>query len=156
MFATLAMLLPPAAAQRYPERIVRLIVPFPSGASQILGILAAEKLSEALGQPVVADFRPGAGGTVGAEVAARSPNDGHTLLLTSVSLAIGPSIYKSLKFDPLRDFTPVSGTKSESGRASSARPTSVSSKKPGEAARAASNFPATSRRSGRLIQKLDA
>jgi tripartite-type tricarboxylate transporter receptor subunit TctC len=67
----------------------------------------AEKLTEALGQPVIADFRPGAGGTVGAEVAARSPNDGHTLMLTSVSLAISPSIYRNLKFDPLRDFTPV-------------------------------------------------
>jgi tripartite-type tricarboxylate transporter receptor subunit TctC len=96
-----------AAGQKYPEKNLRLIVPFPSGASQILGILVAEKLTEALGQPVVVDFRPGAGGTIGAEVAARSPNDGYTLMLTSVSLAIGPSLYQNLRFDPLRDFTPI-------------------------------------------------
>ena len=101
------LLPPPSAAQKYPEKNVRLIVPFPSGASQILGILVAERLTEALGQPVVVDFRAGAGGTIGAEAAARSPNDGHTLLLTSVSLTISPSIYKNLKFDPVRDFTPI-------------------------------------------------
>lgn len=101
------LLPPPSAAQKYPEKNVRLIVPFPSGASQILGILVAERLTEALGQPVVVDFRAGAGGTIGAEAAARSPNDGHTLLLTSVSLTIAPSIYKNLKFDPVRDFTPI-------------------------------------------------
>jgi tripartite-type tricarboxylate transporter receptor subunit TctC len=103
----LAILPPPSAAQKYPEKNVRLIVPFPSGASQILGILVSEKLTEALGQPVVVDFRAGAGGTIGAEVAARSPNDGYTLLLTSVSLAISPSIYKNLRFDPVRDFTAI-------------------------------------------------
>jgi tripartite-type tricarboxylate transporter receptor subunit TctC len=106
--ALLAGLSPPSSqAQKYPEKNVRLIVPFPSGASQILGILVAERLTEALGQPVVVDFRPGAGGTIGAEAAARSPNDGYTLLLTSVSLTISPSIYKNLKFDPARDFTPI-------------------------------------------------
>lgn len=98
---------PFTAAQKYPEKNVRLIVPFPSGASQILGILVSEKLTEAFGQPVVPDFRAGAGGTVGAEVAARSPNDGHTLLLSSVSLAISPSIYKNLRFDPVRDFAAI-------------------------------------------------
>lgn len=94
-------------AQKYPEKNVRLIVPFPSGASQILGILVSERLTEALGQPVVVDFRPGAGGTIGAEAAARSPNDGYTLLLSSVSLTISPSIYKNLKFDPVRDFAAI-------------------------------------------------
>jgi len=107
IFATLVTLPPPSAAQKYPEKNVRLVVPFPSGASQILGILVAERLTEALGQPVVVDFRPGAGGTIGAEVAARSPNDGYTLMLTSVSLTISPNIYKNLKFDPVRDFAPI-------------------------------------------------
>jgi tripartite-type tricarboxylate transporter receptor subunit TctC len=107
VLVALAILPPPSAAQKYPEKNVRLIVPFPSGASQILGILVSEKLTEALGQPVVVDFRAGAGGTVGAEVAARSPNDGYTLLLSSVSLAISPSIYKNLRFDPVRDFTAI-------------------------------------------------
>ena len=99
---------PPAAAQKYPERNVRLIVAFPTGASQILGILVSEKLGGALGQPVVADFRPGAGGNLAAELAAKSPADGHTLLLTSPSLVISPSLYKKLNYDTLRDFAPVS------------------------------------------------
>ncbi len=98
----------PAAAQKYPEKNVRLIVAFPTGASQILGILVSEKLGAALGQPVPADFRPGAGGNLAAELAAKSPADGHTLLLTSPSLVISPSLYKKLNYDTLRDFTPVS------------------------------------------------
>jgi tripartite-type tricarboxylate transporter receptor subunit TctC len=98
----------PALAQKYPERNVRLIVPFPTGASQILGLLASERLGAALGQPVVADFRPGAGGNLGAELAAKAPPDGHTLLLTSPSLTISPSLYKKLNYDTLRDFAPIS------------------------------------------------
>lgn len=98
----------PAAAQKYPEKNVRLIVAFPTGASQILGILVSEKLGAALGQPVPADFRPGAGGNLAAELAAKSPADGHTLLLTSPSLVISPSLYKKLNYDTMRDFAPVS------------------------------------------------
>ncbi|MFN7087592.1 MAG: tripartite tricarboxylate transporter substrate binding protein [Burkholderiales bacterium] len=97
-----------AAAQQYPEKNVRLIVPFPTGASQILGLLVAEKLGQALGQPVVADFRPGAGGNLGAEIAAKAPADGHTLLLTSPSIVISPSLYRKLGYDPLRDFVAIS------------------------------------------------
>lgn len=97
-----------AQAQKYPERNVRLIVAFPTGASQILGLLVAEKLGAALGQPVVADFRPGAGGNLAAELAAKAPADGHTLLLTSPSLAISPFLYKKLGYDTQRDFAPVS------------------------------------------------
>lgn len=98
----------PAAAQKYPERNVRLIVAFPTGASQILGLLVSEKLGAALGQPVIADFRPGAGGNLAAELTAKSPADGHTLLLTSPSLVISPSLYRKLNYDTLRDFTAVS------------------------------------------------
>lgn len=98
----------PASAQKYPEKNVRLIVAFPTGASQILGILVSEKLGAALGQPVPADFRPGAGGNLAAELAAKSPADGHTLLLTSPSLVISPSLYKKLNYDTMRDFAPVS------------------------------------------------
>ncbi len=98
----------PAVAQKYPEKNIRLIVPFPTGASQILGLLVSERLGAALGQPVVADFRPGAGGNLGAELAAKSPADGHTLLLTSPSLTISPSLYKKLNYDTLRDFAPIS------------------------------------------------
>ncbi len=98
----------PSAAQKYPDKNTRLIVPFPTGASQILGMLLSEKLGAALGQPVVADFRPGAGGNIGAEIAARAPADGYTLLLTSPSLVISPSLYKKLNYDTLRDFTAIS------------------------------------------------
>lgn len=98
----------PAAAQKYPERNTRLIVAFPTGASQILGLLVAEKLGAALGHPVVPDFRTGAGGNVAAELTARSPNDGYTLLLTSPSLAISPSLYKKIGYDTMRDFSTIS------------------------------------------------
>ncbi len=98
----------PAAAQKYPERSIRLIVAFTAGGSMsILVLLISEKLREALGQPVVADFRPGAGGNLAAELAAKAPADGHTLLLTSPSIAISPSLYKKLGYDGLRDFTAI-------------------------------------------------
>ncbi len=108
VFANFVTFTLPAAAQKYPERNVRLIVAFPTGASQILGLLVSEKLGAALGQPVVPDFRPGAGGNLAAELAAKAPADGHTLLLTSPSLAISPSLYKKLNYDTLRDFTGIS------------------------------------------------
>lgn len=98
----------PATAQKYPEKNTRLIVAFPTGASQILGILVSEKLGAALGQPVVPDFRPGAGGNLAAELAAKAPNDGYTLLLTSPSIVISPSLYKKLNYDTMRDFSAVS------------------------------------------------
>lgn len=98
----------PASAQKYPEKNTRLIVAFPTGASQILGLLVAEKLGAALGQSVVPDFRPGAGGNLAAELAAKTPNDGYTLLLTSPSIVISPSLYKKLGYDTMRDFAPVS------------------------------------------------
>lgn len=98
----------PATAQKYPEKNTRLIVAFPTGASQILGILVSEKLGAALGQPVVPDFRPGAGGNLAAELAAKAPNDGYTLLLTSPSIVISPSLYKKLGYDTMRDFSAVS------------------------------------------------
>ena len=98
----------PAAAQKYPERNTRLVVAFPTGASQILGLLVAEKLGAALGHPVVPDFRTGAGGNLAAELTAKAPNDGYTLLLTSPSLAISPSLYKKLGYDTMRDFSTIS------------------------------------------------
>ncbi|MEQ1775605.1 MAG: tripartite tricarboxylate transporter substrate binding protein [Burkholderiales bacterium] len=97
----------PVAAQKYPEKNIRLVVPFPTGASQILGLLLAEKLPAVLGQPVYADFRAGAGGLIGTEIAAKSPADGYTLLLASPSITISPALYKKLPFDALRDFAPI-------------------------------------------------
>src|SRR5688572_512153 len=98
----------PAAAQKYPEKNIRMIVSFATGASHVMAVLVAEKLREALGQPVVPDFRPGAGGIVSAELAAKAPADGHTLLLTSAAIAISPSLFPKLNYDLFRDFTPVS------------------------------------------------
>jgi tripartite-type tricarboxylate transporter receptor subunit TctC len=97
-----------ADAQPYPVKPLRLIAPFPTGASQILAHLVSEKLSESLGQPVVVDYRPGSGGNIGAEIAAKTAPDGYTLVLLSSSHATSPSMYKQLKYDVLKDFTPIS------------------------------------------------
>jgi tripartite-type tricarboxylate transporter receptor subunit TctC len=98
----------PASAQTYPDRPLRIIVPFPpGGGTDILARLVARRLTEALGQAVVVENRPGAGGTVGADAAAKSPPNGYTLLMVSASYAVNPSLYK-LTFDPLADLVPVS------------------------------------------------
>ena len=96
-----------AAAQTYPVKPVRLIIPFPPGGSNdIVGRLIASKLTERLGKQVIADNRGGAGGVIGTEVAAKSEPDGHTLLLVSSAYAINTSLYK-LPYDPAKAFTPV-------------------------------------------------
>ena len=108
-----AMVLPaslPAFAADYPAKAVRMIVPFPPGGpNDILGRVVAQKLSEQLGQQVVIDNRGGAGGIIGAELAARAVADGYTLLFGgTASLAINPSLHRKLPYDPLRDFAAVS------------------------------------------------
>ena len=104
-----ALLLPLAAVgQTYPVKPLRLIAPFPTGASQILAHMLSERLAEPLGQPVVVDYRPGGGGNIGAEIAARTPPDGYTLVILSASHATSPSMYKKLRYDPVKDFAPVS------------------------------------------------
>lgn len=100
----------PVQAQKYPEKTIRYISPYPTGASQILALLIAEKLGAALGQPVYADFRPGAGGTIGLELAAKSPADGYTLVQASASTAITGSLYKKLSFNAARDFQAIAQT----------------------------------------------
>ncbi|MEQ1773026.1 MAG: tripartite tricarboxylate transporter substrate binding protein, partial [Burkholderiales bacterium] len=108
-FVLAALLLPQVAgAQAYPVKPLRLIAPFPTGASQILAHLLSEKLAESLGQPVVVDYRPGGGGNIGAEIAARTSPDGYTLVILSASHATSPSMYKKLKYDTIKDFAPVS------------------------------------------------
>jgi tripartite-type tricarboxylate transporter receptor subunit TctC len=99
-----------APAQGYPARPVRLIVADAAGgAPDQLGRVLAQKLSDSLGQQVIVDNRPGAAGALGADIAARSPADGYTLLLTTTSIyAILPSLKKNLPYDPLRDFVPIS------------------------------------------------
>lgn len=97
-------------AQSYPSKPIRLIVAdAPGGAPDQLARLLAEKLSSGLGQQVIVDNRAGAGGVLGAEVAAKSPADGHTLLLTTTAIyAILPNLRKNLPYDPVKDFTPIS------------------------------------------------
>ena len=99
-----------ASAQTYPTKTLRLIVPLaPGGPSDILARTMAAKLTEALKQTVVVDNRPGAGGTLGTELAAKSPPDGYTLLLMGVStLTINASLYPKLPYDTLKDLTAIS------------------------------------------------
>jgi tripartite-type tricarboxylate transporter receptor subunit TctC len=99
-----------SAAADYPTRPIRLVVPYPPGAStnDILGRALAVRLGPALGQQVVVDNRPGASGTIGSELVAKSQPDGYTLLVAIQSpLALGPSIYPKLGFDPVKDLAPV-------------------------------------------------
>jgi len=107
-FLALAIGATQVLAQQYPAKPVRLILPFPPGGStDLLGRALAEKLGENLGQSVVPENRPGAGGNIGAEAAARSAPDGYTLVLCAPSLAISPSLYSKLNYDPQRDLVPV-------------------------------------------------
>jgi tripartite-type tricarboxylate transporter receptor subunit TctC len=98
----------PALSQSYPSKALRLVLPFPPGGpTDLLGRQIAQKLSEQVGQPVVAENRPGAGGNLGTEIAAKAPADGYTLLLSSNVLAISPHLYRKLPYDPVRDFAPI-------------------------------------------------
>jgi tripartite-type tricarboxylate transporter receptor subunit TctC len=98
------------AAEGFPNKPIRLIVPdAPGGSPDQLGRLLAQKLSETIGQQVVVDNRPGAAGVLAADVAAKSPADGYTLLMTTTSIyAIIPNLRKDLTYDPMRDFAPIS------------------------------------------------
>lgn len=98
-----------AFAQAFPSRPVHLIVPFtPGGSSDVLARAIGQELARALGQPVVIDNVPGAGGSLGGEKAARAPADGHTLFMGHIgTLGVNPSLYPKLGYDPLRSFTPV-------------------------------------------------
>lgn len=107
--ACVALAPPPATAQPYPSKPVRLLVGFTAGGSiDIVARLLAQKLSETLGQPVLVENRAGAAGNIAAEHVARAAPDGHTLLLSNTTpLASGLSIYKKLPFDPRQDFAPI-------------------------------------------------
>lgn len=100
-----------AQAQNYPAKTIRMIVPFPAGgATDIVARLVAQKLSEAWGQQVIVDNRGGAAGTIGSELAAKSPADGYTILVgTSSTHAIAQSLYAKLPYDSVKDFVPVVG-----------------------------------------------
>jgi tripartite-type tricarboxylate transporter receptor subunit TctC len=96
------------AQEAYPSRPLKFILPFPpGGGTDILGRVIAERLSASLGQPVVTENRGGAGGNVGAEAAAHSAPDGYTIVLVAPSLAISPSLYSKLNYDPVKDLAPI-------------------------------------------------
>jgi tripartite-type tricarboxylate transporter receptor subunit TctC len=96
------------AQDPYPSKPVRLILPFPpGGGTDLLGRLIADRLAASLGQPVVTENRGGAGGNVGAEAAARSAPDGYTIVLVAPSIAISPTLYSRLNYDPIKDFAPI-------------------------------------------------
>ena len=110
VLSTLLLCAATAGAQTYPVKPMRLIVADAAGgAPDQLGRILSQKLSELLGQQMVVDNRPGASGALGADIAARSPADGYSLLLTTTAIyAILPSLKKNLAYDPVRDFAPVS------------------------------------------------
>jgi tripartite-type tricarboxylate transporter receptor subunit TctC len=106
LFACIATV---ASAQSYPNRTIRLVVPFPAaGTTDILARAVAQKLTEALGQAVVVDNRPGAAGNIGSDIVAKSAPDGYTLLMGTVGThAINPSLYSKMPYDHVKDFVPV-------------------------------------------------
>ena len=93
----------------YPNKPVRILVPFPPGGpADALARIIGDKVSQSLGQPFVIENKPGAGGNIGADSVAKSPNDGYTLLMTSGSIvAANPYMYKNMGFDPAKDLAPI-------------------------------------------------
>jgi tripartite-type tricarboxylate transporter receptor subunit TctC len=111
LFAALMLVLAalPAAAQPYPKGPVRVILPFPVGGGvDVAGRILAQKLSEAMGKAFVIENRGGANGNIGTEIAAKSPNDGYTLLFTGAGFVTNPGLYKKVSYDPIKDFDPIS------------------------------------------------
>ena len=101
---------PIRAQSIYPNKSIRIVVPFaPGGTLDVPMRSLSQALSAILGQTVFIENRPGANGVIGAEYVAKSIPDGYTLLATSASFVLNPSIYKGLKYDVIRDFTPISG-----------------------------------------------
>ena len=106
--ALIASAAPAAAADDYPNHAIRMIIPFaPGGSNDVVGRIIANQLGEKLGKQVFVDNRPGAGGVVGSDLAAKSDPDGYTLLIISIAHAVDPWLYKT-PFDPVKDFAPVS------------------------------------------------
>jgi tripartite-type tricarboxylate transporter receptor subunit TctC len=97
-----------AAAQSFPSRTVRVVIPFAAGgAVDTVGRLVSARLSDAWKQPVVVENRPGAGGLIAADLVAKAPPDGHLLLLGTIALAVTPSTYRKLPYDPMKDLVPL-------------------------------------------------
>lgn len=102
----------PAQAQtdlsQWPSKSIRWVIPFPpGGAIDVIARAVGERASKTLGQPIVIDNRPGAGGNIGADIVAKAAPDGYTIMSTSIGMAANPSLYKKLSYDPIKDFSPV-------------------------------------------------
>ena len=107
--ATLSLLAGTAAADTYPSRAIRMIIPFPPGGTlDTVARLLAQKLSEQMGQQIVVDNRAGGNGLIGADAVSKSPPDGYTLLFTASTFTISPMTMKSPPFDVVKDFSPIS------------------------------------------------
>jgi tripartite-type tricarboxylate transporter receptor subunit TctC len=114
MLAAIGGLLPAmTVAQAYPTKPIRIVVGFSAGGStDLVARVAGAKLNAALGQPAIVENRPGAGGNIAAELVAKSPADGHVLLVTPSSFAVNPSLYRRAPYDAIKDFAPVTGISS--------------------------------------------
>jgi tripartite-type tricarboxylate transporter receptor subunit TctC len=98
----------PGAARAYPVKPIRLVISFPAGSSSdVVGRLLGQKISEQLGEQVVPDNRAGAGGNLGMAIAAKAPPDGYTIAIATASIAVSPSLYANLGYDPVKDLVPV-------------------------------------------------
>lgn len=98
----------PAAAQNYPAKTIRMVIPFAAGGNtDIIGRIFAPKMAEILGQQIIIDNRGGAGGTIGSEFAVRQPPDGYTLLMASAGHTINPAMIKKMPYDSVKDFAPI-------------------------------------------------
>jgi tripartite-type tricarboxylate transporter receptor subunit TctC len=99
----------PAAAQDYPNRSIRMVLPFPAGGgSDVVARIIAQRYAQQLGQQVVVDNRAGASGNIAAEIVAKAPADGYTVFFANSSISISPAIFKKINFDPVRDFAAIS------------------------------------------------
>src|SRR6185503_6713301 len=100
----------PVVAQPYPAKPIRMIIGFPpGGGTDIIGRIVAQRLSDVLGQPILPDNRGGAAGQIGAELAAKAPPDGYTVMMAHIAaISILPSLVARLPYDPQKDFAPIS------------------------------------------------
>jgi len=105
LFAAAAL---PAAADAWPSKPVKIIVPFgPGGFTDVVARILQKELAPALGQPIIIENRPGAGSTIGTDAVAKAAPDGYTLVMVSTTHVISPHLYKKMTYDPIRDFAPV-------------------------------------------------